>query len=102
MQYLMSPPPPVVPDTTTVSVKDLVAKDTSLKKPVTPASFLPLGKESVRRQADGTVVTFRVIELVREYPGVPSKLDGYESTWYTKEKIWMNVASLPTDTSPVS
>lgn len=102
MQYLMSPQSPLVPDTSTVSVKDLDAKGTSLKKPVIPASFLPLGRESVRRQVDGTEVTFRVIELMREYPGVPSKLDGFESTWYTKEKIWMDAASLPTSSAPVS
>ena len=90
MQTLMNSP--IVPD----------AKKVSIKKPFIPARFLSLGKEAVRRQADDTEVTFRVIELMREYPDVPSRLDGYESTWYTKEKIWMNVASLPTNSAPVS
>lgn len=78
------------------------AKKVSIKKPVIPAFFLRLGKEAVRRQADGTEITFRVIELMREYPGVYSKLDGCESTWYTKEKMWMDVASLPTSSAPVN
>lgn len=89
MQTMMNSP--IAPD----------AKKASVKKPFIPARFLPLGKETLRRQADGTEITFRVIELMREYPGVPSRFDGDEgSTWYTKEKMWMNVASLPTETSP--
>lgn len=91
MQTMMNSP--IAPD----------AKKVSIKKPFIPAFFLRLGKEAVRRQADGTEVTFRVIELMREYPGVPSRFDGDEgSTWYTKEKMWMDVASLPTSSGPVS
>lgn len=69
---------------------------TKKKKPVIPALFLPLGRESARRQSDGSMITFRVIELTKEYPGVYSKLHGEEGTWYTKEKMWVDVEILPT------
>lgn len=60
-----------------------------IRKPLWPARFFPLGAISRRTQEDGTWGLFVAIELKTIYTGVPSKLDGYSSDWYTTERLWV-------------
>lgn len=66
--------------------------DTGFKRPLFSASFFPVGKQSHRRQADGRMVTFEVIEERLEFSDVYSKLDGYVSTWYSLQKKWVAIS----------
>lgn len=73
--------------------KDLFTNHT-LKAPRVPAALCKLGSERSRKQPSGDSVTFRVIKLKTEYADVYSKLDGFASTWFTEEKIWVPIDSL--------
>lgn len=73
----------------TETVSNLTLRKPQLRKPLWPARFVALGSIRSRAQADGSSVPFVAIELKTIYTGVPSKLDGYSSDWYTTERIWV-------------
>lgn len=66
----------------------------AVKTPLIPARFVKIGTELNRRQATGELVSFRAVQLKVIYRGVPSKLDGFASTWYSYSRIWRPTHSL--------
>jgi len=66
----------------------------SFRKPLLPAFLAPLGKELSRRQADGSIVRFRAVQLKTVFEEVYSELDGFSSDWETYERMWHPVTNL--------
>lgn len=66
----------------------------SFQKPLLPAFLAPLGKELSRRQADGSTVLFRAVQLKTVFEDVYSQLDGFASDWETYKRLWLPVAGL--------
>lgn len=66
----------------------------SFRKPLLPAFLAPLGREVNRRQADGSIVRFRSIQLKTIFEDVYSQLDGFASDWETYKRLWLPVDGL--------
>lgn len=73
----------------TETISNPTLRSPGIRKPLWPARFSPLGAIRRRIQGDGTRRLFVAIELKTIYTGVPSKLDGYSSDWYTTERLWV-------------
>ena len=78
----------------TETISNPTLRSPGIRKPLWPARFTALGSVRSRAQADGSSVLFVAIELKTVFTGVPSKLDGYSSDWYTTERRWIALDSI--------
>lgn len=79
---------------TTDSISNPALRGESLWGPRTPARLVRLGSERFRTQRSGAIVLFRAVSVRTEFTYVPSRLDGYSSTWFSTARRWVPVEAL--------
>ena len=76
------------------TISNTALRGATLRSPLLPARFVALGTEQLRTQRSGGSVLFRAVTVRTEFLAVPSRLDGYSSTWFTAVRSWVPVDAL--------
>jgi len=76
------------------TISNPALREATLSRPLLPARFAALGAERFRTQPSGDSVLFRAVAVRTEFLAVPSRLDGYSSTWFSNARSWVPVDAL--------